>query len=410
MTLRIFVVAEDLPRPDRSSGDRQFFALLEMLARHHHVDLWKENNGADLSADESQKYCQGLEAVGVRLLPPGWKSFVAALTKVRYDIGFFELYFAAERNASEFRRRQPGAKVIIDSRDVHFARQSDGAAFGLNDVAQASDTRARELAAYRAADAVIVVGDRDERILRAAGDMPLLFTFPIVMPTHSRSPGPHRPELSFIGGFNHLPNLDGVRWFIKDIWPRVHEAIPDARFTIIGSNTPAEVRAFGAMDGIEVLGFVQDTSSYLDRAAISIAPLRYGAGMKGKVVEAMAYGLPVVTTPVGVQGINAISGEHLLIADDAAEFAQAVTTLLNDPERCRQIGLAGQNHIAGLCSPERVELALEQMLKTVVSRRRSITDWLRWRGFHVRLLLRIVARHLVIRRPQVSGSRIDTRK
>ncbi len=193
----------------------------------------------------------------------------------------------AERNAAEFCRRQPGAKLIIDSVDVHFARESAGAHSGLIDVAQAEK--------------------------------------------------------------NHLPNLDGLTWFVKDIWPRVHEAIPDARFTIIGSNTPAEVRAFGALPGIEVLGFVEDTTAYLDRAAISIAPLRYGGGMKGKVVEAMSCGLPIVTTSVGVQGINAVSGEHCLIADHAADFAEAVTSLLNDPQRAREIGLAGQNHIASKC-------------------------------------------------------------
>src|SRR6266540_3353136 len=348
MSLRIFIVAEDLPKPDRHAGDRRFLALLEMLARHHHVDLWVES----LSTDHIEKYSHNLKAVGVRLLPPGWKSFAAALARTHYDIGFFEFYKLAEGNASNFRDRQPGAKIIIDSVDLHFARESAGAELGVIDVTQADKTRRNELAAYRAADAVIVITDDDERILRAQGDIPPMFHIPIVMPLRPRTLHPRQPELLFIGGFNHPPNLDGLRWF------------------------------------------VEDTTSYLDRAAISIAPLRYGAGMKGKIVEAMSYGLPVVTTSVGMQGINAVSGEHCLIADNAAEFAEALTTLLNDPNRAQEIGLAGQEHIAELCSPERVELVLEEMLNIVVPHRGSAKNWLRWRAVHAMLGLRVVGRHL----------------
>ena len=373
-----------------------------MLARHHSVHLWVESDSTNLSEDHIEKYCHNLRSIGLRLLLPGWKSFAAALAKTHYDIGFFEFYKVAERNAGDFRDRQPGAKIIIDSVDLHFAREAAGAELGVIDVAQAENTRRQELAAYRAADAVIVITDDEERLLRAQGDMPPLFNIPIVMPLRPRTLHPRQPELLFIGGFNHLPNLDGLRWFVKEAWPTVREAVPDARLTIIGSSVPAEVEAFATVDGIQVLGFVEDTTSYLDRAAISIAPLRYGAGMKGKVVEAMSYGLPVVTTSVGVQGINAVSGDHCLIADNAAGFAEALTTLLNDPQRAQEIGLAGQDRIAGVCSPERVELALEQILKTVVSHRRFVKDWLRWRGFHALLALRVVGRHLALVRQKLS--------
>jgi glycosyltransferase involved in cell wall biosynthesis len=396
MSLRVFAVAQFLPRPDRSAGDRRFVALLAMIARNHAIDLWVEFDSADLTLEDIEGYQQTLKAAGVKLLGLGRKPFVLALARTHYDVGFFEFYFTAERNGDEFRRRQPGAKVIIDSVDVHFARESSGVEFGMGEMAQVDETRRSELAAYRAADAVIVVSDDDENILRDQGDMSPLFLLPIVMPVHERTIKPRPPEIVFVGGFSHLPNLDAMKWFVYAIWPRVHQAAPQARLTIIGSNIPAEVTAFGAIPGIEVVGFVADTSSYLDRAAISIAPLRYGAGMKGKVVEAMSHGLPVVTTSVGAQGLNAVSGEHLLIADDTDEFARALTILLNDPERCRQLGLAGQIHIAGICSPEHVGLALERMLKAVVRHGRSIENWLRWRFFHSLLALRVVARRLAL--------------
>src|SRR6266496_3503092 len=152
MNLRIFVVAEHLPRPDRNAGDRRFIALLEMIARRHSVDFWMESDCAGLSSEETKRYRHNLEATGVRLLPPGWKSFASALAKTQYDIGFFEFYKVVQGSARDFRERQPGAKVIIDSVDVHFARESAGAEFGVIDKRQADKTRSNELAAYRAAD------------------------------------------------------------------------------------------------------------------------------------------------------------------------------------------------------------------------------------------------------------------
>jgi glycosyltransferase involved in cell wall biosynthesis len=405
-SLRILVVAPELPTPDRSAGYRRLFAVLEMLARRHTVDLWIENDFLGLQVEEIQRYRQLLEGAGVRLLRTGWKSFAVALGKTLYDIGFFEFYSSAETHASEFRRRQPGARVIVDSVDVHFARESGGAELGVVDAARVEETRKRELAAYRAAAAVIVVTEDDERILNAEGDMPPLFRLPIVMPSRLRVSEPRVPELVFVGGFNHLPNLDGLSWFVKGVWPRVYETVPEAHLTIIGSNTPADVQEFNSLPGVEVMGFVPDINPYLDRAAVSIAPLRYGAGMKGKVVEAMACGLPVVTTSVGAQGISALSGEHLLVADNEADFAQALVGLLQDSGRGERIGLAGQDHIAKLCGPESAERALEEMLNAMGPYRRTVRSWLHWRGFHAIFALQFVAHHLAaVVRKKLMGPR-----
>ncbi len=411
MGLQVLIVAPQLPTPDRSAGYRRLFALLEMLARHHRVDLWIENDSLGVQSEEIPRYRELFEAAGVRLLPTGTKSFAVALGKTLYDIGFFEFYSSAEAHASEFRRRQPGARVIVDSVDVHFARESAGAELGVVDAARVEETRRRELAAYRAANAVIVVTEDDERILKAEGNMPPLFLLPIVIPSRPRLSAPRAPELLFVGGFNHLPNLDGLNWFVKDVWPRVYESVPETQLTIIGSNTPAEVRAFNSLPGVEVIGFVPDTNPYLDRAAISIAPLRYGAGMKGKVVEAMACGLPVVTTSIGAQGINALSGEHLLVADKEDDFAQALVGLLQDSERSERIGLAGQGHIAKLCGPESVERGLEEMLKAMGPYRRSVSSWLHWRGFHAIFALQFVTNYLARAvRTKLSGRTVGRSK
>jgi glycosyltransferase involved in cell wall biosynthesis len=150
--------------------------------------------------------------------------------------------------------------------------------------------------------------------------------------------------------------------------PAIRSDVPDARLTVVGGDPTAEVSALVGLGGIEVVGHVPETAPYLDRAALMVAPLRFGAGLKSKVVEGLAGGLGVVTTMVGAQGLGAVSGEHLAVADSAEEFARSVVELLGDPDRARQMGLAGRRLVGDTCSPAAVSARLEAMLCDVVGR------------------------------------------
>jgi glycosyltransferase involved in cell wall biosynthesis len=251
---------------------------------------------------------------------------------------------------------------------VHFAREMAGAKLGLFVPEQAEQTRVLELAAYRSCDAVVVASGEDGEILAQEGNMPPQFMLPIIIPIRERAANASSayPELLFVGGFRHAPNLDGLQWFMREVWPVVFKAVPDVRITVIGSNPPAELQSFAGLPGVTLLGYVPNTEPYLDRAHLSVAPLRYGAGMKGKVVEAMASALPVVTTSFGAQGLHATSGEHLVIADKPEEFADGVIRLLQDPVQAERIGLAGQRHAETICGPEAAYKTIQTMLSTVV--------------------------------------------
>lgn len=361
--LKIFVAIPVLLEPDKAAGDKRLFVMLEMLAKRHQVDLCIfEPSGSE--EEERQRYAR----IGVRLLPYRdrfLEHISAAMSRRSYDIGLFEFYPLALGRAWEFRRYNPSAKVIVDSVDVHFAREEAAAALGIGTLEEAQNTKKWELSTYRDADAVIVVSTLDRDILQAQENMSPLILVPIILAQRTRPKRERAREAVFVGGFRHPPNEDGIIWFTEKVWPIVRAAEPDAILTIIGSNATPTVERLGEKEGVQLLGYVPETDPYLDRAAISVAPLRYGAGMKGKVCEAMASGLPVVTTSVGAQGLDAVSGEHMEIADDADQFAESVIRLFRDPVAAERLGAAGQRHIDAICSPEAVEARLLQEIERI---------------------------------------------
>lgn len=363
-----------MPKPDQASGDRRFFALLEMMARHHDVDLCIQFDEANRRfteesstiADTIPRYRKMLEDAGVRILPWGWKHFGAALADKRYDVGFFEFWTVAQLYAPVFARVQPGAKIIIDSVDVGFVRLQAGVALGVEN-ADALQAKESELAVYRNADAVIVVTAEDEVILRGEPDMPQTFLLPNIVPIRPRARRIPAHNILFIGGFKHPPNGDGVLWFIREAWTEIRAAVPSATFTIVGSYPTPEILALhDPPGGVTVTGYVPDADPYLDATAVSVAPLRYGGGMKGKVSEALGCGLPVVTTAAGAQGFGGTSGTHYFETDDPKLFAQYVVQLLHDPAKQESVGLAGQNLVANICGPDAVEAGVVKMLQKLV--------------------------------------------
>jgi glycosyltransferase involved in cell wall biosynthesis len=388
MPTRILVVWWRLPKPDFSAGERRLVSLLELLARTHRVDFVMpyQKEGEGQAGTELP-----LRRAGVNVLGSGWPAFARALSRTRYHLVLFEFYHLFEGYAAAIRERQPDAVLVIDSVDVHFAREAAGAKLRLHDQRNVEATRTAELAAYRAADSVIVVTEEDAQVLRQEGGMPRLFVIPILLALRERASRSRKPIVLFIGGFGHAPNVDAVRWFVADVWPLVRQANPEAIFQIIGSQPPPDIVALATEPGVELLGYVPETAPFLDAAAVSVAPLRYGAGMKGKVNEALASGLPLVTTSFGVQGIPAVSGVHLVVAERADDFAAAVVSLLSDSDRARKLSAAGQE-LARRFSPERVNLLLEEMVADLVPKPDAFASRIRWLAANIKVALRKIVR------------------
>jgi glycosyltransferase involved in cell wall biosynthesis len=164
----------------------------------------------------------------------------------------------------------------------------------------------------------------------------------------------------FVGGFDHQPNLDAVKFFCKVVLPLIHHDLPEVEFRIVGSNMPAEIWQL-ASSRIVPIGYREDLTDELINARVFIAPLRYGAGMKGKVGQSMAYGLPVVGTSIAAEGFGATTNEHLLIADDPSEFADHVVRVYNDRELWTSISERSHKFMRDNYSPESLQPAIANL-------------------------------------------------
>lgn len=145
-------------------------------------------------------------------------------------------------------------------------------------------------------------------------------------------------QLLYVGTLNWEANIDGLLWFFADIWPSIHAADPDISVKIVGKNPdPSLLEAAKGLQGIEFLGFVDDLEPLFKHSRLFLAPLRFGSGIKVKVLNAMCRGIPVITTDVGAEGLDVISNEHLVITNQADQMANSILELMDHKEQWNHI-------------------------------------------------------------------------
>jgi glycosyltransferase involved in cell wall biosynthesis len=198
-----------------------------------------------------------------------------------------------------------------------------------HDLEAAAYTKILEYETMALSDATIVLsGAEKEIILREKADLNIC-TIPLLLDIPgSDAMYEERQHIVFIGGFLHEPNIDAVKYFISKIWPNVKKYLPECEFQIIGANMPEEIIQMAASDQrIKAIGYVEDLGVYFNRCKISVAPLRYGAGIKGKIGTSASYGVPTVATSLAAEGMGFENGVNILIADDPHQFAKDLIEL-----------------------------------------------------------------------------------
>jgi glycosyltransferase involved in cell wall biosynthesis len=188
-------------------------------------------------------------------------------------------------------------------------------------------------------DANVVFADLDIAAVAATAPDARAVRIPLAfdIPDEPLDPiGQSAPTVLFVGGFGHYPNVDAARWLAESIFPRVLEQVPQARLELVGDRPDEEVRRL-AGGAVAVHGSVPDVTPYLDRAAVVVTPIRLGGSMRGKVLEALGTGKALVATPRAVEGLEAVPGEHFVLATTEDEIVKAVSELLNDPLKRREL-------------------------------------------------------------------------
>jgi len=361
---KLLIIAHTLPLFDLQSGDFRLFMLIKRLSKSYDITFM----GRDLGKNRDiilNRYAPALEEIGVKV-HIGGDSFKHAITSNKYKAAILEFYDIAEQYLERIRFMQPTCRIILDTVDIHYLRlQRKYLLTGdEKDLEIAEDTKRRELAVYAKADILLAVTREDGDIIKNENPDFNVRIVPNVHELVHPKGEKNRNEMIFVGGFKHHPNIDAVQHFCRDILPGIRKKLPDVRFTIVGSSPPEEVKIL-ANDHVEVTGYVPETAPYLHRSYISVAPLRYGAGMKGKIGEAMAHGLPVVTTSIGAEGMGLTDRENILIADSPEGFADAVVELMSDPVLYEKIRNNSMEHIDRNYTPEKVGLQMTRIIDSL---------------------------------------------
>lgn len=358
----VLIVDHYVPQWDRDAGSRTIRQFIDtLLDDGWSVTFWPDNLFRD------PNYTPDLQSRGVEVI--FGSEFVGGFAKFLRDRkGLYDSVLLSRPHISEKYlddiRKLTDARIVYYGHDVHFQRMIAQRENGDNSVDSATieHQRQQELAVCNRSDAILYPS-REEAELMGGLVSAKVLSMPIAAYSFRQTEiddaraalttlGERQSDVAnllFVGGFAHRPNSDGIIWFCQEIVPALRRAGIDFRLRIVGSNPGVDIWALEA-DDIEVLGFVSDArlaELYRETAAV-VAPLRYGAGVKGKVVEAMAQGVPTATTSVGAQGLDGAE-EYLFIGDTAEALAQAVLAALNSEQAEHRAAAAldyVQNHFS----------------------------------------------------------------
>lgn len=358
----ILIVEACMVTPDQDSGSVRMLNLLKILKTDgHHVTFVADN------LDGNPKYARLLTSVGVEVLHGKFAGSVRKVLRERgssLDAIVFCRHYIASQYINMVRSAAPRAKIVFDTVDLHFVREEREAQLVGNAgmARSALLTRAKELAVIARSDVTLVVSDFEKKLLaQIAPRSEIVVVSNIHVPTERPAPFSARAGILFIGGFRHPPNVDAIKWYVADVLPHVRRLLPGIVTTVVGSNMPQEIEALSE-DGLLIKGFVADTAPLLDAARVSIAPLRYGAGVKGKINEAMNHGIPVVATTCAVEGMQLTAGSEVLVADSAIDFAEAVARVCNDAVLWESLSVAGLKNVREHFSPDAARPAIRMAL------------------------------------------------
>lgn len=380
--MRVLVLAPRAPYPADHGAALRNLHLLSWLGARHDVTLVAFGDPADLAANAVLR----ARAREVVILPPPRRSLhqragdlvttgepdlirrlwspdlVAVLRDRLQPPGVDVVHVEGLEMYGMWEAVQAGLpvqpRVVLDAHNAEHALQASAARAslrpktivgGVYSLIQAARLRRYESRAGRAADAVIAVSKEDASMLERIGVRGRVIPEPVVVPNgvdvEFYRAGVRKTDgrtALFIGKLDYRPNLDAVEWLCDEIWPRIRARDASARLQIVGRDAPGRIERFGGKNGVSVIGRVPDERPCFDAADLLLVPMRMGGGVRLKVVQAMAMGVPVVATDAGVAGMSVEAGRHYLPANDTDAFANQVVRAFSDPSLRQRVAAYGR--------------------------------------------------------------------
>lgn len=396
--MKVLLLTQVLPYPPDSGPKVKTWNVLKYLTQHHEVTLASFVRG-DQSAEikHLEQYCHAVHTVPMERSPLlDGQALVRSLLNgqpwmmVRDDRAAmrqlvdrlaaenqFDVAHADQLNMAQYAARVPGARKILDAHNalwLLYQRLWQTMSSGPKKWLLGRDwclLKQYEGRLCREFDAVLAVSDEDKAALQEAigpGSEVDITVIPIAVDTDevalvTRQSG--ADHILHIGTMYWPPNVDGILWFIQQVYPRIRAKRSQTIFDVVGARPPQEIMALnGNGSGVNVTGYVPDPTLYRQQAGVMVVPLRAGGGMRVKILEALAQGLPIVSTTLGCEGIAVTHGQNILIADTPDEFAQAVLRLLEQPQFAAELGCNGRRLAESLYDYRQVC----QPLETIYSR------------------------------------------
>lgn len=370
---RVLFVEACMLTPDQDSGSLRTWRLVEIMQ-----SMGCKVTFVAANLERREPYVGELQQMGVEVLHAPFVRSVDELIRDRgaeFDLIVLARYYIATRYVEAVRRHAPRALLVFDTIDLHYLRNRRLAELeGSAALAQGAEAIHRqEIDCIRASDVTWVVSEVERGILaREIPSARVMVLTNIHRPVGVVRPFAGRDGLLFVGGFRHPPNVDAALYLAREIVPLLAERLPGVTTYVIGSNPPKAVAELSA-PGLEVVGYVPEIEPWLARCRVSVSPLRYGAGVKGKVNQAMSHGLPVVATAASVEGMHLVEGEEVLVADDPVAFADAVARAYCDEALWSRLSRGGLANVERHFGPRLAAGALEETF-AVLDRRRAVTS------------------------------------
>jgi len=360
----ILFIDDKLPDYDQHAGGLTIYQYLQLFTDMGFKVIFMPDN-----LYPTQPYTEELQQLGIEVLYGNidFKRYVAEYGKYLHYVWLARPDVAIKY--IDMIKEHSSAKVWYYTHDLHHLRETRRYAIEgrVESLKEAERLKKIEEQIFRKVDLILTPSDYEAEIIaemvpnqRVLVIPPFFYDF-TNNDVREGEPFENRKDILFLGGFGHPPNVDAVRWFILDIFPKIRERLPHVTFCIAGSNPPPELYALQD-EGIVVKGYVKDLDPLFERARVFVAPLRYGAGIKVKILISMVHGVPVVTTSIGNEGLNLSNEKEAFVVDDPEEFAKRVVEIYTNKNLWYQLSRESRQYIKRNFSRER---ALEIMKKAM---------------------------------------------